>query len=195
MSGAETPEPGLGIEPFPTADPAARAAAARLLFDGFATAAPDAWPTLESAAAEVDDALAAGKIAFLAYAGAEPIGWIGGQPHYDGHVWEVHPLVVRADRRRRGVGRLLLRRLEREVAARGGVTLWIGTDDETERTSVGGIDVYPDVLAHLVRIEDRGGHPFAFYRSLGFEVTGLVPDANGFGKPDILMAKRVSSDG
>jgi aminoglycoside 6'-N-acetyltransferase I len=35
------------------------------------------------------------------------------------------------------------------------------------------------------------GHPFFFYRKLGFEPAGLIPDANGFGKPDILMSKRI----
>jgi aminoglycoside 6'-N-acetyltransferase I len=30
-----------------------------------------------------------------------------------------------------------------------------------------------------------------FYRKLGFVIVGVVPDANGPGKPDILMAKRV----
>ena len=35
-------------------------------------------------------------------------------------------------------------------------------------------------------------HPAGFYLRMGFEIVGLIPDANGPGKPDILMAKRVS---
>ena len=35
------------------------------------------------------------------------------------------------------------------------------------------------------------GHPFAFYQRLGYEVVGLLPDVNGPGRPDILMAKRL----
>jgi aminoglycoside 6'-N-acetyltransferase I len=34
-------------------------------------------------------------------------------------------------------------------------------------------------------------HPAVFYRRMEFEVVGLIPDANGPGKPDILMAKRL----
>ncbi len=45
----------------------------------------------------------------------------------------------------------------------------------------------------IVDLRDVRGHPFEFYRKCGFVVVGLVPDANGFGKPDILMAKRVTS--
>ena len=29
-------------------------------------------------------------------------------------------------------------------------------------------------------------------RKLGYEAVGVVPDANGFGRPDLLMAKRVA---
>jgi aminoglycoside 6'-N-acetyltransferase I len=29
------------------------------------------------------------------------------------------------------------------------------------------------------------------YGKVGYYVVGVVPDANGFGKPDILMAKRL----
>jgi len=35
------------------------------------------------------------------------------------------------------------------------------------------------------------GHVFGFYQKLGYVVVGAIPDANGFGKPDILMAKRI----
>ena len=31
----------------------------------------------------------------------------------------------------------------------------------------------------------------ALYQKCGFVIVGVVPDANGPGKPDILMAKRV----
>ena len=32
-------------------------------------------------------------------------------------------------------------------------------------------------------------HPFQFYRKLGYVVTGVMPDANGRGRPDIYMSK------
>jgi aminoglycoside 6'-N-acetyltransferase I len=82
--------------------------------------------------------------------------------------------------------------LEAECARRGASMLWLGTDDENRRTSIGGIDLYPDALAKLHDIRDLRGHPFEVYQKLGFEVVGVLPDANGFGKPDILMAKRLS---
>jgi aminoglycoside 6'-N-acetyltransferase I len=53
------------------------------------------------------------------------------------------------------------------------------------------VDVYPDPLAAAAQIQNLGRHPFEFYRKVGFTIVGLLPDANGFGKPDIFMAKRV----
>jgi aminoglycoside 6'-N-acetyltransferase I len=67
----------------------------------------------------------------------------------------------------------------------------VGTDDEDNLTSLGGIDLYPNPLDHLSRIENLRGHPYEFYRKLGFVIVGVMPDANGFGKPDIYMAKRL----
>lgn len=81
--------------------------------------------------------------------------------------------------------------LEARVRERGGLTVYIGTDDEAGLTSLGGVDVYPDVWAHLRDIRNLRGHPFGFYARQGYTVVGVVPDANGFGKPDIMMAKRV----
>ena len=34
-------------------------------------------------------------------------------------------------------------------------------------------------------------HPYEFYQKQGFVIIGVMPDANGLGKPDILMAKSV----
>lgn len=165
---------------------------ARMLVEGFREHWPHAWPDLDTAISEVRESLAPDRISMIAVEDGVPVGWIGGVPHYGGAVWEVHSLVVRADRRRCGIGRALVAELERRAGARGGLTLWVGTDDEDEMTSLGGIDLYPDPLAHLAAIRDRKGHPFGFYLRLGFSLAGVVPDANGPGRPDILLAKRIA---
>jgi hypothetical protein len=41
------------------------------------------------------------------------------------------------------------------------------------------------------KIKNLHRHPFEFYQKAGFSIVGVVPDANGPGKPDILMAKRL----
>jgi hypothetical protein len=83
---------------------------------------------------------------------------------------------------------------ERQVAERGGHTIRLGTDDENCRTSLGGVDVYTNVLDKLRSIENLHAHPFEFYLKIGYHIVGVIPDANGFGKPDILMAKRISAN-
>jgi aminoglycoside 6'-N-acetyltransferase I len=81
--------------------------------------------------------------------------------------------------------------LEHQVSQRGALTLWVGTDDETGMTSLAGVDLYPNVWEHLAQIKNLRNHPYEFYQKLGFVIAGVIPDANGLGKPDILMAKRV----
>lgn len=166
-------------------------ACARLLVDEFREIAPDAWPAIEKARETVDDCLRSGPVR-IARIDDTIVGWIGGRHSY-ARVWELHPLVVAHAAQKRGVGRALVADLERIVAARGAMTLTLGSDDEVGLTSLSGIDLYPDPLAHLAHLEDRGGHAFTFYLKCGFAVTGVIPDANGFGQPDIHMAKRVGS--
>lgn len=174
------------------ATPAQLHEAALLLVEGFAEHFPRAWPTVEDGAAEVAGAMEEGRVARLAVGDRQRVlGWIGGIPMYEGRVWELHPLVVHPECQRRGIGRTLVAELERIVRERGGLTIFLGTDDETEQTSLGGVDLYPGALDKLASIENLNGHPFGFYRRVGFEIVGVVPDANGFGKPDIMMAKRV----
>jgi aminoglycoside 6'-N-acetyltransferase I len=184
------------IGPLAAQDAALRAAAARLLVDEFREHWPDAWPTLADAEREVELALAPEKVA-LAALGADGalLGWIGALPMYDGAVWELHPLVVARSAHGRGVGRALVAALEAELHGRGALTLWLGTDDEAGLTSLGGIDLFPDPIGRLASVESSPAHPLGFYRAVGFSVAGVVPDANGRGKPDILMAKRIQPPG
>jgi aminoglycoside 6'-N-acetyltransferase I len=165
---------------------------ARLLIDAFLNSGTPAWKTMESALEEVYESLAPGRISRIALGEHGRVaGWIGGIPEYDGHVWELHPLAVHPNIQRQGVGRALVMDFEAQVRGRGGLTIMLGTDDEADLTSIGGIDLYPDPLTHLTQITTRGNHPFTFYQKMGFALVGVIPDANGFGKPDILMAKRV----
>ncbi|HEX6711322.1 MAG TPA: GNAT family N-acetyltransferase [Rubrobacter sp.] len=165
--------------------------AASLLVEGFKDNWPDAWPTEDEALEEVREALGEGRICRVAVDdGGEVLGWIGGIPSYDGNVWELHPLVVRPDLQRRGIGRALVADLEARVRERGAFTIWLGSDDDTGMTTLSGVDLYPNVLEHLARIENLRGHPYEFYQRLGFSIVGAMPDANGPGKPDIYMAKR-----
>ncbi|HZO15973.1 MAG TPA: GNAT family N-acetyltransferase [Polyangiaceae bacterium] len=172
-------------------DPEHHTSAARILHEAFRDHWPGAWPTLADARDEVAEALSADRIALAALEQQQVLGWIGAQPSHGYSAWELHPLVVAETQRARGIGRLLVRALEERLAQRSAVTLWLGTDDETELTSLAGRDLYPDVLTELATLENRGEHPFTFYQRLGFSVVGVIPDANGPGKPDILMAKRI----
>ncbi len=166
---------------------------AKLLVDGFRESGSAAWTNFDDALLEVKESLLAGRISKVAIDEAGDVqGWIGGIEEYDGNVWELHPLVVRTDCRKQGIGRALVEDFESEVSRRGAALIQLGTDDENSRTSIGGIDIYPDVLEKLRTIKNLREHPFEFYQKLGFEIVGVIPDANGFGKPDILMAKRVS---
>lgn len=152
---------------------------------------PSGYPTLEDALNEVQSCFEQGRCCRIAVEADEVVGWIGGIAQYDGHVWELHPLVVRADCRKRGIGRSLVADLEAQAKARGALTLWLGTDDEENQTSLSNVDLYPNVIDAMAHIQNLRQHPYEFYQKCGFVVVGVMPDANGWGKPDIFMAKRV----
>ena len=165
---------------------------ATLLMDGFSDTGSDAWQTRSEALLSVRELLQEERISRVALENSGTVtGWIGGRATYRGRVWELHPLVVRRDCRGQGIGRALVYDFEEQVRLRGGSTLYLGTDDESDRTSLGGVDLYPDPLGAAAQIQNVRHHPFEFYRKVGFVIVGVLPDANGFGKPDIFMAKRV----
>jgi aminoglycoside 6'-N-acetyltransferase I len=165
----------------------AREQAANLLVEHFAE--PLGWPDLDSAREEVARVLREG-FACAMLDSRTLVGWVGGLPEYNGRVWELHPMVVHSDFRRRGIGRALVAAFESEARNRGGLTVTLGTDDNTDMTSLSGVDLYSELPRHLAEVRDLGrGHPFGFYLKLGFVITGVMPDANGPGRPDIYMSK------
>jgi aminoglycoside 6'-N-acetyltransferase I len=51
--------------------------------------------------------------------------------------------------------------------------------------------LYQETWKKIHEIKNLRRHPYEFYQKMGYVITGVVPDANGVGKPDILMAKRI----
>jgi len=166
---------------------------ARLLVAEFRELWPDAWPTLDDALREVGESFAEDRLSRVALDDdGTVLGWIGGIRQYDGHVWEVHPLVVAGELQGGGIGRALVEDLELRVREQGALTLWVGTDDESDQTSLAGADLYDDLPSKIATIRNLRRHPYEFYQRCGFAIVGVMPDANGSGKPDIYMAKRVA---
>lgn len=166
---------------------------AQILYEEFKDNWGNAWPDLESANVEVLNSLDNERISRVAVLKKynEIIGWIGGISLYNGHVWEIHPLVVKKKFQQQGIGRALVYDIEKIVQKKGASTLLVGTDDENSMTSIANINLYPNVLSHLMQIRNIQHHPYEFYQKIGFSITGVIPDANGLGKPDIFLSKKV----
>jgi aminoglycoside 6'-N-acetyltransferase I len=166
---------------------------AAILVEGFRDHWPEAWPDLQSALEEVRESFAEDRVSRVALDDdGAVLGWIGGISEYDGLAWELHPLVVSRVHQGQGIGRALVADLEEQVRKRGGGTIMLGSDDDDDMTTLSGVDLYTDIPGHIANIRNLKGHPYEFYQKLGYTITGVVPDANGPGKPDILMAKRIA---
>ncbi len=152
----------------------------------------EAWQTVDEALEEIHMILEKGFVRLALDDDASTVlGWIGGLPEYDGNVWELHPMVVAPDHQRQGIGRMLIADFEQQVKMRGGLTIQLGTDDEDGMTSLSDCDLYHNLWDQIANIQNLKGHPYEFYQKCGYSIIGVMPDANGRGKPDIIMGKRV----
>lgn len=182
--------PGMRIEELQPGDETVIQQVAEMLVEGFAEHWPEWVPDTDSALEEVRESFGVVRISLVALdEDGTPLGWVGGISRYHGRVWELHPLVVAVSHQGEGIGRALVSSLEQRVRERGGLTITLGTDDVTGQTTLSDVNLLPDVWGHIARIRNPWRHPFEFYQKLGYVITGVVPDANGLGKPDILMAK------
>jgi len=166
--------------------------AAQLMVDAFREHWPDAWPTLQEGLKELNEMLESERICRVAVdEKGDLLGIIGGIPGYDGHVWELHPLAVRPSMQGKRIGRALVEDFEQQVRLKGALTITLGSDDEDSMTSLSNVDLYENLWEKIRDIRNLKNHPFEFYQKMGYVITGIVPDANGIGKPDILMAKKL----
>ncbi|MFL4971834.1 MAG: GNAT family N-acetyltransferase [Xanthobacteraceae bacterium] len=182
--------------PFDAASASQREQAAAILVSALAHV-PSAWHDMPSAREEVASFITdPDRMAIAALDGMDVVGWIGRICH-SRTAWELHPLAIHPSHQGRGFGTGLVTLLEDEARRAGVCTIWLGTDDDFGGTNLFDIDLYPDVLEHLRRLAPAGRrplsgrHPYTFYRRLGYTVVGVLPDVDGFGRHDILMAKRI----
>ncbi len=140
---------------------------------------------------EIDRILDDERIAVMAVENGHLIGFAGAIPQYGVTGWELHPLVVNEAYRNKGIGTKLVFKLEEEVVARGGIVMYLGTDDEFGQTTLSGTDLFDNLFEKIQNIKNIGNHPYEFYQKIGYRIVGVIPDANGLGKPDIWMAKRL----
>ncbi len=164
--------------------------AAQVLTDSL----PLGWPTLEDALEEIHERLVPENTMLAAIDGEAVLGW-GGilAPTYNGNVFELHPLAVRRGSRTYGVGRAIVLALEEAARQQGGLTIYLGARDEREggETSLANADLY-DNLPERIATFNPGTHQSGFYMKLGYKIIGVMPDANGIGKPDIIWGKRIT---
>jgi aminoglycoside 6'-N-acetyltransferase I len=164
-----------------------------LLVRSFRDLSPTWVPTVDAARAKVVEALEPGMFSRVLLIDDRVVGWVGARHDY-GSVWELHPLVIDEAMRGRGYGRALVNDVECLAAGNGALTMLLGTSDEVGRTTLTGQDLFLDVITALRDLEPTGAHPLGFWQRVGYTVVGVIPDAEGPGKPTILLAKRIRRD-
>ena len=166
--------------------------AAAVLKEAFLEKGVNSWDTDEKAWREVCECIQENCFALAYIADTAVLGWIGFRPMYAKVTWEMHPLAVAPSVQGQGIGRRLLQEGEKTLKERGGENIVLGTDDETGRTSLSGKDFTQEkIFPAIESIQNLHRHPFEFYQKQGYTIVGIIPDANGKGKPDIIMWKRI----
>lgn len=121
----------------------------------------------------------------------ELVGLIGARLTHGDTGYELFPHVVHPDEQNQGLGTVLLYMLEQELSRRGATVLFLAVEDEFGDTSLYDQDLFENPFPAIQGMKAIAWHPFVFYRRRGFSVYGVIPDAFGVGKPDILMAKKI----
>jgi len=165
--------------------------AEKMLIETFSKA--NMWPDLDKnkAAETVNKCLNDKNICLGITVNNSLIGWIGLRPMYE-KTWELHPMVVKNDCQKKGYGKILLKEAEKIARENGIIGIFIGSDDETNKTSLSDKEITGEnIFDEIKNIKNYKNHPFEFYIKCGYCIIGMIPNANGPKKPDILLWKDI----
>jgi aminoglycoside 6'-N-acetyltransferase I len=151
------------------------------------------WPDLneEMALETVEEGIADENICIGIKINNQLIGWAGLIPMYK-NTWELHPMAILPIFQGKGYGKILLNELEKIAQEKGIIGIFAGSDDESNKTSLSEIEITKDNIFEVIKnIKNHKNHPYEFYMRCGYSIIGIIPNANGLDKPDILLWKDI----
>jgi aminoglycoside 6'-N-acetyltransferase I len=120
------------------------------------------------------------------------IGWVGLRPMYE-KTWELHPLAISPKFQGKGYGKILMNELENIARGKCIIGIFCGSDDESNKTSLSEKEITGEnIFEEIKNIKNKKNHPYEFYIKCGYSIIGIIPNANGHQKPDILLWKDIS---
>jgi aminoglycoside 6'-N-acetyltransferase I len=154
------------------------------------------WPDLneEIALKTVDESIADENISIGIKVNNQLIGWAGLMPMYK-NTWELHPMAILPKFQGKSYGKILLNEIEKIAQKKGIIGIFVGSDDETNKTSLSEVEITKDnIFEEIKRIKNYENHPYEFYMRCGYSIIGIIPNANGSKKPDILLWKDIRNN-
>jgi aminoglycoside 6'-N-acetyltransferase I len=113
-------------------------------------------PTVEVAMEKVHESLEREGISQVLVDGNRVVAGVGAFRQFSGRVVEIHPLIVARAEQGKDLGRRMVNHVEAWGREQGALTLLIGTSDETNATSLSGVDLYGnvgDAIANFHQLE------------------------------------------
>jgi aminoglycoside 6'-N-acetyltransferase I len=153
----------------------------------------DMWLDLDEKMAleEVEESISDENISIGIKVNNQLIGWVGLIPMYE-KTWELHPMAIIPKYQGKGYGKILLNEMENIAREKGIIGIFAGSDDETNKTSLSGKDITGEnIFEEIKNIKNYRNHPYEFYVKCGYSIIGIIPNANGSKKPDILLWKDI----
>jgi len=162
------------------------------LYTCFRKYSPEWLPNLEASREEVKESFQQNRRSRVLLKGGKVIGWISA--FTDKHCWEIHPIAVLPEEHRKGYGKLLVEDISTLAKESGAVSIWAGTGDETNSTSLSNLDLYQCMTKAIENFNAPTDHAANFWLDIGFTLVGVLPDEEGLGKPGLHFARRLSGD-